>query len=76
MELVNDGNIDTIILMGDMNCDLQIGNNELGKVFYKFDTHQEIKLPTHYSDTAATLINIIPMMTWDLVEDSKYIHPR
>ena len=74
LEEVKDSGIDTIILTGDLNCDQHIRGNKLQKILDRLHMNQEINMPTHYTGTSATLLDIIATTSADLVEDSA-VHP-
>ena len=59
LEKAKDTDIKTIILTGDLNCNLLQNNTKLQKLLDSLHMEQMITEPTHYTDRNATLLDII-----------------
>jgi hypothetical protein len=67
LEQAKDSGISTIIVTGDLNCNLLNPKNKLQAILDNMHMEQLVKVPTHYTDNNATLLDIIATTSSDLV---------
>jgi uridine kinase len=75
LELAKDTDINTIVLTGDLNCNLLNPKTKLGDILEHLNMEQIINEPTHYTDNNATLIDIVATTSADLIEHFEVTTP-
>jgi hypothetical protein len=75
IELAKDLGIDTIFMLGDLNCNLLQPNTRLQQILDSFHLEQLIKSPTHVTENSSTLIDIITTSSADLIKKTEVGSP-
>jgi exonuclease III len=75
LEKAKETEVGTIILTGDLNCNMLVPDTKLHKILAGLHMELLIKKPTHYTGNNATLLDIIATTSTDLVERSEVLTP-
>ena len=75
LEQAKDSGIDTIIIAGDLNCDLLQRKPKLAGILEGLNFHQMVNEPTHYEGNAPTLLDIIATPSPDFIKNTKVSAP-
>jgi exonuclease III len=75
IELAKEQDIESIMIVGDLNCNLLLPNNKLQQILDNYHLEQLVKDPTHYTENSKTLIDIMATNSADLVKKTAVLTP-